>query len=91
MVGGKITLNQDETNKVTVKSPDTEVSGEVILTLPATPGLSGQVLVTDGNGNLNWMTIAAGPTGSTGPAGSIGSTGVTGPTGPTGPTSPGSS
>jgi len=59
-----------------------------------TGGASGQVLSTDGTGNLSWVaggggggsgaTGATGPTGATGAAGNDGATGATGPTGPAG-------
>ena len=55
-----------------------------------TGGSNGQVLSTDGSGNLNWTTAqggATGPqgaTGATGPSGTNGATGATGTTGSTG-------
>jgi len=49
-------------------------------------GASGQVLTTDGTGNLTWGIGGIGATGATGPQGAtgIGATGATGPQGATG-------
>ncbi len=56
---------------------------------PTVDGSSGQVLRTDGSGNVTWQSISGGgggtgPTGPTGPAGPAGATGATGATGPAG-------
>lgn len=57
---------------------------------PSSDGTNGQVLQTDGSGNVSWAsaTGATGPTGPTGPTGATGAIGPTGATGPTGPTGP---
>jgi len=52
-------------NTTTLKSSPTATPWT--LTLPATPGLAGQVLTTDGSGNLSWTTGGGGGGGS--PAG----------------------
>lgn len=53
--------------------------------LPAADGNAGEVITTDGAGNLSFASMV-GPTGPTGPTGSGGTTGATGATGATGPT-----
>jgi len=55
--------------------------------LPALDGTNGQVIATDGAGNLSFSTMV-GPTGPTGPSGSGGATGPTGSAGATGATGP---
>ena len=50
---------------VSLKSPSS-LSGNVDLTLPATDGSSGQVLQTDGSGNLSFVSLSAGFSGSAG-------------------------
>ncbi len=61
---GSLTMNaqnevryadSDSSNYVAVRSPAT-VASNVTLTLPATAGLSGQYLQTDGAGVLSWVT-----------------------------------
>ena len=44
-------------NKVTLSSPDSNPSSDVNFKLPQSDGSAGQVLQTDGNGNLSWYTI----------------------------------
>lgn len=51
--------DSDSTNYIGLRSPAT-VGTNVMLTLPTTAGTSGQVLRTDGAGNLSWITPAAG-------------------------------
>lgn len=41
------------TNKITLQAPSS-LSGDYTLTLPTTDGGSGEVLTTDGSGNLSW-------------------------------------
>lgn len=50
-------------------------------------GNSGEILSTDGAGNLSWTGLITGATGATGPQGATGATGATGPVGATGPAS----
>jgi hypothetical protein len=57
-------------------------------TLPTTDGTSGQVLVTDGAGQVTWTSAPAGPSGPSGPQGDAGPTGPQGEVGPTGPSGP---
>ena len=42
-----------------------DFSGNITFTLPATDGTANQVLKTDGNGNLGWVTQSSGSGGST--------------------------
>ena len=44
-------------NKVTLSAPASNPSSDVTFKLPQADGSSGQVLRTDGNGNLSWYTI----------------------------------
>ena len=44
-------------NKVTLSAPANNPSSDVTFKLPQADGSSGQVLRTDGNGNLSWYTI----------------------------------
>jgi len=60
--GAEIRLPEDTDNGahyVALKSPDT-LSGNVRLTLPTADGSSGQVIRTDGSGNLSFVTTSAG-------------------------------
>ena len=43
-------------NKVTLSAPDSNPSSDVTLKLPQSDGSAGQVLQTDGNGNLSWVS-----------------------------------
>jgi phage baseplate assembly protein gpV len=43
-------------NTITIKSPDT-ITSNITLTLPNGTGTDGQLLKTDGNGNLRWENI----------------------------------
>lgn len=47
------------TNKISLKAPDS-LSADYSLTLPATDGTAGQVLSTDGAGQLSWSTGGGG-------------------------------
>jgi hypothetical protein len=59
-VGGQLRLNDaDDTNNITLKAPTT-ISSNVSLTLPDADGTSGQVLQTDGSGNLSFATVSGG-------------------------------
>ncbi len=51
--------------KVTMTIPGA-ISADYSLVLPSTAGTSGQILSTDGNGNLSWTSDATGATGSAG-------------------------
>ena len=60
-VAGKVTFAEgtnNGSNKVTLKAPNS-LSGDLTLTLPGTDGSSGNVLVTDGSGNLSFAAPAA--------------------------------
>ena len=58
----RIVLNdKGTTNYVSLKAPD-NLGGPVSFTLPSSVGTSGQILFTDGAGNLNWRSGAS-PTG----------------------------
>lgn len=56
--------------------------------LPPTDGAVGQVLTTDGTGNLSWSAGGAGAQGPTGPQGTEGPIGATGAQGDAGPIGP---
>ena len=49
--------DDDASNHLTITAPST-VSANVVWTLPAVDGSSGQVLKTDGSGALGWQTIS---------------------------------
>jgi len=61
-VGGKIDLfkNGDISSNKTSLKASTILSEDYSFTLPATPGLAGQILSTDGNGNLSFTNLDAG-------------------------------
>ena len=44
-------------NKVTLSAPASNPSSDVTFKLPQADGSAGQVLQTDGNGNLTWVTL----------------------------------
>ena len=44
-------------NKVTLSAPASNPSSDITFKLPQSDGSAGQVLQTDGNGNLSWYTI----------------------------------
>ena len=46
-------------NKVTLSAPASNPSSDVNFKLPQTDGSAGQVLKTDGNGNLSWVSLPA--------------------------------
>ncbi|MCX6106335.1 MAG: hypothetical protein NTY08_10960 [Proteobacteria bacterium] len=59
----KLILNdKGSANSVSIKAPDT-LGSSLIIELPSTNGMSGQVLATNGSGTLSWASGAA-PTGA---------------------------
>ena len=44
-------------NKVTLSAPASNPSSDISFKLPQSDGSAGQVLQTDGNGNLSWVTL----------------------------------
>lgn len=56
-------MDADSSNYVALRAPAT-VASDVTWTLPATDGSAGQLLKTDGNGNLGWATDQAGAGGA---------------------------
>lgn len=56
-------LDADSSHYVAFKAPAT-VASNVEWTLPATDGTAGQLLKTDGSGNLGWATDQAGSGGA---------------------------
>ena len=53
--------DSDNTNSVQIVAPATaSLTGDYVLTLPTTDGASGEVLQTDGSGNLSWVSASAG-------------------------------
>lgn len=60
-VSGKVTFSEgtsNGSNKVTLKGPDS-LAGDIVLTLPSTDGNNGDVLVSDGSGNLSFSAPAS--------------------------------
>jgi hypothetical protein len=59
-------MDDDDSHSVTLSAP-TNVSSDIIFTLPNTTGTNGQVLQTDGNSNptLSWAENSGGGGGST--------------------------
>lgn len=60
-VSGKVTFSEgtsNGSNKVTLKGPDS-LASDIVITLPSTDGNSGDVLVSDGSGNLSFSAPAA--------------------------------
>jgi hypothetical protein len=53
-------------------------------TFPSSDGTSGQVLATDGSGNLNWNNVSTGTSGTSGATGVSGSSGTSGTRGSSG-------
>lgn len=49
--------DKDESNFINLKSPDM-LNSNYTLTLPGDDGDEGQVLKTDGNGNLSWVSVS---------------------------------
>ena len=47
-------------NKVTLSAPASNPSSDVNFKLPQSDGSAGQVLMTDGNGNLSWVSLPTG-------------------------------
>lgn len=59
-IGGLLTLKDaDNSNSVTLRCPTT-VSSDLTLLLPDSDGSAGQVLQTDGSGNLSFATVSGG-------------------------------
>ena len=56
-------MDADSSNYVALRAPAT-VTSDVTWTLPATDGSAGQLLKTDGSGNLGWATDQAGAGGA---------------------------
>ena len=56
-------MDADSSNYVALRAPAT-VTSDVTWTLPATDGSFGQLLKTDGHGNLGWATDQAGSGGA---------------------------
>lgn len=59
--GESIVLNSDSAGagadwKVTIQRPASGMSADVVLTLPVDDGTAGQVLATDGDGILSWVS-----------------------------------
>ncbi len=52
-------LNDDDTNKVTIKAPDA-LGADYTLELPADDGSPGQALTTNGSGVLEWQSVDTG-------------------------------
>jgi hypothetical protein len=52
-------LTSNGSNHISIKAPDS-VTSDVTLVLPDGTGTNGQALVTDGNGNLSWSSVASG-------------------------------
>lgn len=70
---GAIMLNCSyNTHGVKIQSPAHSAAANYTLTLPVDNGDSGEVLSTDGNGVLSWVTNSGGSGGSTSAAGSTG-------------------
>ena len=47
-------------NKVTLSAPASNPSSDITFKLPQADGSAGQVLMTDGNGNLSWVSLPTG-------------------------------
>ena len=57
----KISLKHSGGNVVSLNSPTSApTSADVAFKLPNTDGSAGQVLMTDGNGNLSWVSLPTG-------------------------------
>jgi trimeric autotransporter adhesin len=57
--GRNLLLNDNDTNKITIKSP-INITADYTLTLPIDDGNTGQILSTDGSGVLSWVTPGGG-------------------------------
>jgi len=55
----ELSLNDDDTNKVTIKAPDA-LGADYTLELPSDDGSPGQALTTNGNGVLEWQSLTTG-------------------------------
>jgi hypothetical protein len=63
---GQIQLNcEDNSHGIKIKGPPHSAGANYTLTLPNDDGTDGQVLKTDGSGNLSWTTPSSGATGTT--------------------------
>ena len=61
-----IKLNAQSGGSVALDAPtQTTSSADITLTLPVADGTAGQVLQTDGSGNLSWVTLPSVPTANT--------------------------
>ena len=49
-------------NSVSLPTPTSNPASNITFKLPQSDGTAGQVLTTDGNGNLSWITVAGGLT-----------------------------
>ena len=49
-------------NSVSLTTPTSNPASNITFKLPQSDGTAGQVLTTDGNGNLSWITVAGGLT-----------------------------
>ena len=49
-------------NSVSLTTPTSNPASNITFKLPQSDGSAGQVLTTDGNGNLSWITVAGGLT-----------------------------
>ncbi len=58
---GFATFDSDISNIVTIQGP-ADITADYTLTLPADAGTNGQVLATDGSGNLSWSNAGGAPT-----------------------------
>lgn len=62
--GNSLEINSDSTGagddwKLTIARPATGMTADVTLTMPVDDGTDGQVLGTDGSGNLEWLSAAS--------------------------------
>jgi len=56
MTTGIIQIDKDINNSISLKVSES-MAGHIVLVLPPDTGTAGQVLSTDGSGNLTWITI----------------------------------
>tara|TARA_Y100000361_G_scaffold99885_1_gene89681 strand:+ start:153 stop:803 length:651 start_codon:yes stop_codon:yes gene_type:complete len=54
---GSLKLPHASGNSMSIAAPATNPASNLTLTLPATVGTAGQVLQTDGSGNLSWVDL----------------------------------
>ena len=56
-------FDSDSSNKITLQTPATgSLTSDYVLTLPVSAGTNGQILSTDGSGNLSWTSAGGGGT-----------------------------